>query len=112
MKSISKQRKVAAKRTLAASKKTATRRVLGLNSAKQVDSEWYYSLSDIETVIAAVLAELDTDPNAGITLDTSDTGIVLNVVSGEGEEYTVDVDLVTEGDETPEGEESTEDEEE
>ena len=102
MKPISNKRKVAAKKTLAASKKpTAKRRVLGLNSSKQVDAEWYYSLVDVETVIAAVLAELDTDPGAGITLESADGGITLNITSTEGEEYTVDVELATEGDETP-----------
>lgn len=105
MKPISNKRKVAAKKTLAASKKSgAQRRVLGLNSSKQVDAEWYYNLADVETVIAAVLAELDTDPGAGITLEAADGGITLNVTSTEGEEYTVDVELTAEGDEVTEEE--------
>lgn len=100
MKTVSKKRKRAATQALSASKKQkAPRRVLGLNSSKQVDSEWYYSLADVETVIAAVLSELDNDPDAGITLEAGDNGIVLNVISGEGEEYTVDVDIESEGDE-------------
>lgn len=109
MKSVTKTRKQAAKQKLAASK--STRRVLGLNSAKKVDAEWYYSLADIETVVASILSELDSDPGAGITLESSDTGIVLNVVSSEGDEYTVDVDLGTEGDEAAEDVEDVEEEE-
>lgn len=101
MKSVTSSRKKAAK--LNASKKNPNRKVLGLNSAKKEDAEWYYNLTDVETVVAAVLAELDNDPGAGITLEASDTGITLNVMPSEGdEEYTVDVDLVSEGDEAPE----------
>lgn len=84
------------------------RRVLGLNSSKQVDGTWYYDLNDMETVVAAVLSELDNDPGAGITLEASDDGIVLNVTSTEGEEFTVEVDLDSEG----EGEAVPEDTEE
>lgn len=100
MKSISKNRKATAKQKLSASKAKTTKRVLGLNSSKSVDGETYYSLADVENVVAAVLAELDQDPGCGITLDSSETGITLNVVSSEGDEYTVDVDLDLEGDET------------
>lgn len=103
MKSVTSARKTAAKQTLAASKTNKpTRRVLGLNASKKIDAEWYYNLSDVETVVAAVLAELDSDPGAGISLDSSETGIVLNVTTSEGDEYTVDVELTSEGDEAPE----------
>lgn len=108
MKSVKKNRKIQA---LKASKNANGRKVLGLNSAKQVDSEWYYNLSDMETVVAAVLAELDNDPGAGITLDSTEAGIVLNVVGSEGDEYTVDVELVSE-EEGEVSEEETEVEEE
>lgn len=77
------------------------RRVLGLNSSKQVEGTWYYDLNDMETVVAAVLSELDNDPGAGITLEAGDNGIVLNVTSTEGEEFTVDVDLESEGEGEP-----------
>lgn len=73
------------------------------NAAKQVEGEWFYSLSDVETVVAAVLEELDKDNGAAITLEASETGIMLNVTSSEGEEFTVPVDLGIEGDEAPEG---------
>lgn len=103
MKAVTSKRKQMAAQKLSASKTTRTpRRVLGLNSSKQVDSEWYYSLTDVETVVAAVLEQLDEDPGAGITLEPGENGIVLNVISSEGEEFTVDVDIETEGDETPE----------
>lgn len=110
MKSVTRQRKVAARQTLDASKKAdkPAKKVLGLNASRQIDAEWYYNLSDVETVVAAVLSELDSDPGAGITLDASETGIVLNVMSSEGEEFTVDVDLETEGDEEPEAAEGEE----
>lgn len=74
-----------------------------LNAAKQVEGEWFYSLGDVETVVAAVLEELDKDNGAAITLEASETGIMLNVTSSEGEEFTVPVDLGIEGDEAPEG---------
>lgn len=110
MKQVSNKRKMAAKKALNASKaaKKTARKVLGLNSSKQIESEWYYSIADIETVVASILAELDTDPGAGITLESSDTGITLNVISSEGEEYTVDVELTAEGDEASDA--ATEDE--
>lgn len=112
MQNVSTKRKVAAKQTLAASKAIATpkRKVLGLNASKQVDGEWFYSLSDVENVVAAVLSEIDTDPGAGITLAANDTGVTLNVVSSEGDEFTVDVELTAEGDETPAEEEVPEEE--
>lgn len=114
MKNVSKQRKAAAKKAkLNSSKaavKTPARRVLGLNSAKQDNGEWFYSLSDVESVVAGVLAELDSDPGAGITLEASDTGITLNVTPSEGDEYQVEVDLGVEGDEAAsEGTESEDD---
>lgn len=102
MKSVTRARKTAAKAAMNASKKSAQRKVLTLNSSRQVDSEWYYSLSDMEQVVAAVLAELDTDPGAAITLDNNEAGVVLNVTSTDGDEFTVDVELDTEGDEVPE----------
>lgn len=109
MKPITPKRKQAAKQNLMASKASKRKpKVLGLNSSRQVDAEWYYSLGDIETVTAAILAELDTDPGAGITLESSEGGIILNVVSSEGDEYTVEVELITEGDEAPEAAEGEE----
>lgn len=85
-----------------------------LNSAKQVEGEWFYSLTDVEDVVAAVLAELDKDNGAAITLSATETGISLEVTSSEGEEFSVPVDLGIEGDETPmddmPAEESAEDE--
>ena len=72
-----------------------------LNAAKQVEGEWFYSLGDVETVVAAVLEELDKDNGAAITLEAGETGIILNVTSSEGEEFTVPVDLGIEGDEAP-----------
>lgn len=114
MKNVSKQRKAKAStkklNSSRTTKKTA-RRVLGLNSAKQVEGEWFYSLGDVESVVAGVLAELDSDPGAGITLEASDTGIVLNVTPTDGDEYQVDVDLGIEGDETGEVEVDVEEEE-
>lgn len=113
MKSVTKARKTAAKATMNASKRSAPRRVLALNSSKQIDSEWYYSLADMEQVVAAVLAELDSDPGAAITLDNNEVGVILNVTSTDGDEFTVDVELDTEGDEVPEAaEDNAEDESE
>lgn len=67
-----------------------------LNSSKDVEGVTYYSLEDVEIVIQAVLAELSSDPTIGVTLEPSETGIVLNCVPESGDEYTVDVDLNTE----------------
>lgn len=67
-----------------------------LNSSKTVDEVTYYSLADMETVIASVLSEVSSDPTVGITLSAVDTGIVLNCVNEDGDEYTVDVDLESE----------------
>ena len=105
MRNISKKRKSAAKTKMNASKKPASnRRVLKMNSAKNEGGEWFYSLSDVESVVAGVLAELDSDPGAGITLEPSETGITLNVTPTDGDEYQVEVDLTVEGDEAGESE--------
>lgn len=69
-----------------------------LNSSKTVDEVTYYSLADVETVIASVLSEVSSDPTVGITLSAADTGITLNCVNENGDEYTVDVDLESEDD--------------
>lgn len=110
MRNVSKKRKTDAKKKMNASKKpmSTKRRVLGLNSAKQEAGEWFYTLGDVETVVAGVLAELDKDPGAGITLEASDKGIVLNVTPSDGDEFTTEIELLVEGDETPEGEEEEE----
>lgn len=83
-----------------------------LNSSKNVEGVTYYSLEDVEIVIQAVLAELSSDPTIGVTLEPSETGIVLNCVPESGDEYTVDVDLNTEsiddGEIPAEGEEPVE----
>lgn len=76
-----------------------------LNSAKQIDSEWFYTLSDVETVVQAVLEQLDKDEGASIVLEGTDTGIALMVTSSEGEESSVPVDLNIEGDELADAEE-------
>jgi len=103
MKSTAKKSPVAKKAVkMNSSKKKNNRRVLGLNSAKQVEGTWYYDINDMETVVAAVLNEIDSDPGAAITLEPSDTGIILNVTSSEGEEFTTEVELISEG----EGEEA------
>ena len=81
------------------------RRTLGLNSAKQIDAEWFYTLSDMETVVQAVLEQLDKDEGASIVLEGTDTGITLMVTSSEGEESSVPVDLNIEGDELADSEE-------
>lgn len=67
-----------------------------LNSSKEMDGTVYYSLEDMEVVVQAILVELSSDPTVGVTLGTSDTGIVLNCIPESGDEYTVDVDLATE----------------
>lgn len=112
MRTVNKNQKLAAR----AKSITKSRKVLGLNASKQIDTQWYYSLDDVESIVAAVLAELDEDPGAGIILGSSETGVVLNVTSTEGDEYSVDVDLTNEGDEgdeaaEPSTEPSTEPEE-
>ena len=68
-----------------------------LNSSKTVDEVTYYSLADVESVVAAVLSEVSSDPTVGITLEAADTGVTLNCVPEAGDEYTVDVDLESEG---------------
>lgn len=114
MKNVSKNRKQSAKTKMNASKQAAAkgRKVLGLNSSKQVEGEWYYSLSDMEEVVASVLEQLDEDPGAGITLEPSETGVLLNIVPSDGDEFQVEVELNAEGDETPEAEEGEVSEEE
>lgn len=67
-----------------------------LNSSKEVEGTVYYSLEDVEIIVQAVLAELSSDPNIGITLAPSETGVTLNCVPESGDEYAVDVDLNTE----------------
>ena len=67
-----------------------------LNSSKTVDEVTYYSLADVESVVAAVLSEVSSDPTVGITLGAADTGVTLNCVTEAGDEYTVDVDLESE----------------
>jgi hypothetical protein len=103
MKPVSTRRKQASKQSLSASRTPGkkTRKVLGLNASKQIDGEWFYSLGDIETVVAAVLSEIDSDTGAGITLAASETGITLNVVSSDGDEFEVEVPLDSEGEGTP-----------
>ena len=67
-----------------------------LNSSKEMDGTVYYSLEDMEVVVQAILVELSSDPSVGVTLETSDTGIVLHCIPESGDEYTVDVYLATE----------------
>lgn len=67
-----------------------------LNSSKEVEGTVYYSLEDVEVITQAILAELSSDPSLGVTITPSDTGVVLNCVPENGDEYTVDVDLSTE----------------
>ena len=67
-----------------------------LNSSKEVEGTVYYSLEDVEVITQAILAELSSDPSIGVTITPSDTGVVLNCVPENGDEYTVDVDLNTE----------------
>ena len=67
-----------------------------LNSSKEVEGTVYYSLEDVEIITQAILAELSSDPSIGVTITPSDTGVVLNCVPENGDEYTVDVDLNTE----------------
>ena len=67
-----------------------------LNSSKEFEGTVYYSLEDVEVITQAILAELSSDPSIGVTIPPSDTGVVLNCVPENGDEYTVDVDLNTE----------------
>ena len=67
-----------------------------LNSSKEFEGIVYYSLEDVEIITQAILAELSSDPSIGVTITPSDTGVVLNCVPENGDEYTVDVDLNTE----------------
>lgn len=67
-----------------------------LNSSKEVEGTVYYSIEDIETIVQAMLAEMSSDPNLSITLEPSDTGVILNCTPESGEDYTVEVDLNTE----------------
>lgn len=67
-----------------------------LNSSKEVEGVVYYSLEDMEVVVQAILAELSSDPSIGVTLEPSETGITLNCVPQDGDEYAVDVDLNSE----------------
>ena len=67
-----------------------------LNSSKEFEGTVYYSLEDVEIITQAILAELSSDPSIGVTITPSDTGVVLNCVPENGDEYTVDVDLNTE----------------
>lgn len=88
---------------MAINKKSTKSRILGLassrrrlNSSKTIDEVTYYSLADVESVVAAVLSEVSSDPTVGITLESADTGITLNCVTENGDEYAVDVDLDSE----------------
>lgn len=83
--------------------KSTKSRILGLassrrrlNSSKTIDEVTYYSLADVESVVAAVLSEVSSDPTVGITLEAADTGVILNCVAENGDEYAVDVDLESE----------------
>lgn len=83
--------------------KSSKSRLLGLdsnrrklNSSRTVDEVTYYSLADVESIIAAVLSEVSSDPTVGITLEPADTGVILNCINESGDEYTVDVDLDSE----------------
>ena len=67
-----------------------------LNSSKEFEGTVYYSLEDVEIITQAILAELSSDPTIGVTITPYDTGVVLNCVPENGDEYTVDVDLNTE----------------
>lgn len=67
-----------------------------LNSSKTVDEVTYYSLADMESVIAAVLNQVSEDPSVGITLEAGDNGVILNCINDAGDEFTIDVDLESE----------------
>jgi hypothetical protein len=98
---------------MAINRKSTKSRLLGLdssrrrlNSSKTIDEVTYYSLADVESVVAAVLSEVSSDPTVGITLEAADTGVILNCVTENGDEYAVDIDLESEdasvADEEPE----------
>lgn len=88
-----KKASVGAKRTLL---KLDSSKKSRLNSSRTVDEVTYYSLNDVETIVQSVLAEMASDPTVGVTLSESETGISLNCVNEEGEEYTVEVELENE----------------
>lgn len=67
-----------------------------LNSSKEVEGVTYYSLEDVETIAQVILSELASDPTIGVSIEPSETGVVLNCIPEDGDEYTVDVDLNTE----------------
>lgn len=67
-----------------------------LNSSKTVDEVTYYSLADVESVIATVLETVSEDPSVGITLEAGENGIILNCINDAGDEFTIDVDLESE----------------
>lgn len=92
------------KKSMNSAKRPPQRRSLSFNSAKKIDAEWFYTLTDMETVVQAVLNELDKDEGASIVLEGTDTGVALMVTSSEGEETSVPVDLSIEGDELAEAE--------
>lgn len=92
------------KKMNSSTKKHPKRRTLKFNSAKQIDAEWFYTLSDMETVVQAVLEVLDKDEGASIVLEGTDTGVALMVTSSEGEETSIPVDLNIEGDELADSE--------
>lgn len=88
---------------MAVNRKSTKSRILGLdssrrrlNSSKTIDEITYYSLADVESIVAAVLSEVSSDPTVGITLEAADTGVILNCVAENGDEYAVDVDLESE----------------
>ena len=64
-----------------------------LNSSKVIDEIAYYSLEDVETIIEAVLNEMAQDPSIGVTLESTETGVKLNCITEDGEDYEVEVEL-------------------
>jgi hypothetical protein len=95
------------KRKLLKLDSSAKQKPQDLNSSKEMDGVVYYSLEDVEVIVQAVLVELSSDPSVGVTIEPSETGVVLNCAPESGDEYTVDVDLNTEmlaDDAGPEGE--------
>ena len=81
---------------LNSSKKTEETGETNLNSSKEMDGVVYYSIEDVETIVQSILAEMSTDPSISVSIEPSDTGVILNCVPEAGEEYTVEVDLNTE----------------
>lgn len=69
-----------------------------LNSSKTIDEITYYSLEDVETIIEAVLNEMAQDPSIGVELEATETGVKLNCITEDGNNYEVDVELDTEDD--------------